>query len=176
MNKVVNVILLGDSDSGKTTLFNRFLYNRFESTTYTIGSEFAPLHISDYKLNIWDTAGREQFDALTSSCYSKADIILFMYDVSNQQSYDNIKKWIAKYNLRGSPFSLKLLVGNKSDVKQTVVNTGIYDDECLKTYIVSAKMEPCTVILDDIVSYSKNVHNQNIDITYNPKQQQNKCY
>ena len=99
-----------------------------------------------------------------------------MYDVSNQQSYDNIKKWIAKYNLRGSPFSLKLLVGNKSDVKQTVVNTGIYDDECLKTYIVSAKMEPCTVILDDIVSYSKNVYNQNIDLTSNPKQQQNKCY
>lgn len=71
--EVYSVVMLGESGVGKTNLTQCFFRNdpNFRSTTPTIGIEYsAPmLDLADHrhvKLQIWDTAGQEQYRAMTS--------------------------------------------------------------------------------------------------------------
>ena len=48
------------------------------------------------KLQIWDTAGQEQFRTITSTYYRGAHGILMVYDITNQKSYDDIKEFWLK--------------------------------------------------------------------------------
>ena len=67
------VILVGDSDVGKTHLLSRYVTNALPRTDKpTIGVEFAtkavPLKTGGtVKAQIWDTAGQERFRAITSA-------------------------------------------------------------------------------------------------------------
>ncbi|KYK67979.1 putative small GTP binding protein rab1a, partial [Toxoplasma gondii TgCatPRC2] len=70
----------------------------------------------------WDTAGQERFRTITSSYYRGAHGIIIVYDVTDRESFNNVKNWmmeIDKYAMEGVS---KLLVGNKCDLtsKRTV--------------------------------------------------------
>lgn len=42
----------------------------------------------------WDTAGQERFRNITSSYYRGANAICIVYDITNRESFYNIKSWI----------------------------------------------------------------------------------
>lgn len=42
------------------------------------------------ELGLWDTAGQEDYDRLRPLSYPDTDVILICYDISNQDSCDNI--------------------------------------------------------------------------------------
>ena len=74
-------------------------------------------------VQLWDTAGQERFRNITKTYYRGAHAVLLVYDVSNQESFDNIKHWLEQADGYASETCQKFLIGNKSDLKEERVIT-----------------------------------------------------
>ena len=128
MNDIsLKILLVGDTNVGKTSLLLRYtdelFPNKYMSTVgveYRIKKfEFQGLRV---KMQIWDTAGQERFHSITKSYFNNADGILFVYDISDHKSFEEVKNWIFESENIGNDFQ-KLLIGNKCDLKHKIVVT-----------------------------------------------------
>ncbi|XP_077864159.1 ras-related protein Rab-37-like, partial [Saccoglossus kowalevskii] len=71
---------------------------------------------SKVKLQIWDTAGQERFRSVTHAYYRDAHALLLLYDVTNRQSFDNIRAWLSEINEYANQNVVIMLLGNKADM------------------------------------------------------------
>ncbi|CAL4967955.1 unnamed protein product [Urochloa decumbens] len=115
------LLLIGDSGVGKSCLLLRFADDSYlDSYISTIGVDFKIRTVEQdgktIKLQIWDTAGQERFRTITSSYYRGAHGIIVVYDVTDQESFNNVKQWLNEIDRYASDNVNKLLVGNKSDL------------------------------------------------------------
>ncbi|KAL0454502.1 UNVERIFIED_CONTAM: Ras-related protein RABD1 [Sesamum latifolium] len=99
-----------------------------DSYISTIGVDFkirtVELDGKTIKLQIWDTAGQERFRTITSSYYRGAHGIIIVYDVTEMESFNNVKQWLSEIDRYANDSVCKLLVGNKCDlVESKVVDT-----------------------------------------------------
>ncbi|KAH7862865.1 hypothetical protein Vadar_010456 [Vaccinium darrowii] len=123
------LLLIGDSGVGKSCLLLRFADDSYlESYISTIGVDFKIRTVEQdgktIKLQIWDTAGQERFRTITSSYYRGAHGIIVVYDVTDQESFNNVKQWLNEIDRYASESVNKLLVGNKCDLtSQKVVSS-----------------------------------------------------
>mmetsp|Transcript_8234 Transcript_8234/g.8096 ORF Transcript_8234/g.8096 Transcript_8234/m.8096 type:complete len:205 (-) Transcript_8234:43-657(-) len=125
------LLLIGDSGVGKSSILLRFADNTYaESFIATIGVDFkiktVEVENKVIKLQIWDTAGQEKFRTITSSYYRGAHGIIVVYDVTNRDSFNNVKNWMNEITRYASENVNRLLVGNKSDMEGKKVVT--YDE------------------------------------------------
>jgi len=122
---LLKVIILGDSNVGKTSLMNQFVHKRF-SNQYkaTIGADFLTkeLMIDDklVTLQIWDTAGQERFQSLGVAFYRGADACVLTFDLTDHKSFDNLDSWMDEFLVHANPGSASgfpfVVLGNKSDL------------------------------------------------------------
>ena len=86
----------------------------------TIGVDFkiktVELDGETVKLQLWDTAGQERFRTITSNYYRGAHGFILVYDVTNEESFKNLKQWMVEIDKYGSETVNKLIVGNKCDL------------------------------------------------------------
>ena len=75
------------------------------------------------KLQIWDTAGQERFRTITTAYYRGAMGILLVYDVTDEQSFQNIRNWIRNIEQHAADNVDKILIGNKCDMPEKAVET-----------------------------------------------------
>ncbi|KAI5417649.1 GTP-binding protein yptm2, partial [Lathyrus oleraceus] len=120
------LLLIGDSGVGKSCLLLRFADDSYlDSYISTIGVDFKIRTVEQdgktIKLQIWDTAGQERFRTITSSYYRGAHGIIVVYDVTDQESFNNVKQWLNEIDRYASENVNKLLVGNKSDLADNKV-------------------------------------------------------
>ena len=93
------IVLIGESNVGKTSIMNRFLRKEFkEKYEPTISAQYENILIyksNNYsiKLVFWDTAGQERFNSLTKMVYKNANIIILTYSIDNKLSFEKIKNF-----------------------------------------------------------------------------------
>merc|ERR1712199_129095 len=123
------LLLIGDSGVGKSCLLLRFADDTYqESHISTIGVDFKirtiQLEGKTIKLQIWDTAGQERFRTITSSYYRGAHGIIVVYDITDEESFNNVKTWLEEILRYACEGVNKLMVGNKCDLaSKRVVST-----------------------------------------------------
>jgi Ras-related protein Rab-18 len=118
---LVKILLVGDSGVGKSSLLARFISDSFDEQSPTVGVDFKLKHVdvdgTRLKLTVWDTAGQERFRTLTSSYYRGAHGVVFVYDVTSRESFENAREtWRKEVEMYGTiANSVKIVIGNKID-------------------------------------------------------------
>jgi len=122
--KSFNIITLGDSGVGKTSIINRYIKNEFdENNEATLGIKYSYKEIKFNNkdkiiLKLVDTAGQERFRSLTKSYFKNVDAVLFVFSMDDKDSFDTIIDWMELFNNNNSKEDIpKYLVGNKNDLK-----------------------------------------------------------
>ena len=116
------IILVGSSSVGKTSIYNRFILNEFSNSykaTITAETKSKYIKIDKYlfaKLNIWDTCGAEAFRALTKQFYKGAHAAIVIFDLTEQNTFNDLKKWVKDIKNYGEKNIEILIVGNKLDL------------------------------------------------------------
>ncbi|XP_016426570.1 ras-related protein Rab-12-like isoform X2 [Sinocyclocheilus rhinocerous] len=95
----LQVIIIGSRGVGKTSLMERFTDDTFcEACKSTVGVDFkiktVELRGKKIRLQIWDTAGQERFNSITSAYYRGAKGIVLVYDITKQETFDDLPKWM----------------------------------------------------------------------------------
>ena len=123
-NQSIKVLLLGDSNVGKTSIIERLKTNTFKiNQPATISLEHYNLMIKVnlfvLRMQIWDTAGQEKFDAITSNYYKSTEVIIFVYAVNLRSSFERIEEWAKQVENNNIKYEdqLRFLVGNKTDLE-----------------------------------------------------------
>mmetsp|Transcript_15475 Transcript_15475/g.30564 ORF Transcript_15475/g.30564 Transcript_15475/m.30564 type:complete len:214 (-) Transcript_15475:126-767(-) len=146
---LIKLLLIGDSGVGKSCLLLRFSDDSFTTSFITtIGIDFKIRTIEQegkkLKLQIWDTAGQERFRTITTAYYRGAMGILLVYDVTDEQSFNNIRNWIRQIQQHAADNVNKILIGNKCDmlekkVIETARGQALADEFGIKFFETSAK-------------------------------------
>ena len=121
MNYVVKIGLVGDYAVGKSSLMNTFVKGEEQSRNdTTIGVDFNHkiLKYEDYtfKLHMWDTAGQEKFRSIVKSYYRDLNVVLFVYDKTNPESFKNLEQWLLEVDTLNKNKKVKIVIGNKKDL------------------------------------------------------------
>ena len=124
-DKTCQLLIIGDSSVGKTSIISRYANGTFkEEYIATVGLDYYTKdEIIDNKtiqIKLWDTAGQERFKALTQNYFRNAEGVLLTFDVTNTDSFNNLKDWIGsiKTNMESKNIFLPLIiVGNKIDME-----------------------------------------------------------
>ncbi|CAF95379.1 unnamed protein product, partial [Tetraodon nigroviridis] len=129
----VKCVVVGDGAVGKTCLLISY-------TTGAFPKEYIPTVFDNYSsqvtidnrivsLNLWDTAGQEEYDRLRTLSYPQTNVFIICFAISSPASYENVKhKWHPEISALISKFDRHqvshhcpdvpiLLVGTKSDLR-----------------------------------------------------------
>ena len=123
----VKVTLLGNSGVGKTCIISRFTSNEFkEGTMTTRGADYSQKSIAIknkiVNLDLWDTAGQENYRSLGRHFYKDSLIVILVYDITNRESFDDLQSlWYNDLKRYGEKYSVLGIVGNKSDLFENEV-------------------------------------------------------
>ncbi len=119
------VVVAGAKNVGKTSLIRRYATGKFEkSTLSTIGVDFETKKVvvdgTEILLNIWDFAGEKKFRLLFPSYVSGASGALMLYDVTNEDSLNDLYDWINVISSVPNSPKTKILIEAKIDLKRKV--------------------------------------------------------
>jgi small GTP-binding protein len=130
------VVLLGDTNTGKTSLALRFVegYYKDGGTSSTVGAFFLTKRITLHqttscKLLLWDTAGQAQFQKLAKTYYQQAAAAILTYDVSQPQSLHRLRGFLAEaeQNTTGRRMVFAI-VACKTDLDKSLHHPGLQEE------------------------------------------------
>uniref|UniRef100_A0A2P2IFR3 Ras homolog family member Ga n=1 Tax=Hirondellea gigas TaxID=1518452 RepID=A0A2P2IFR3_9CRUS len=117
----VKFVVVGDGTVGKTCMLMSFTSNEFPvGYVPTVFDNYECQMMVDnrqYILQLWDTAGQEDFDRLRLLSYPRTHVFIICFQITSESSLDNVrKKWSPEIseNCGNTPV---LLVGLKSDLR-----------------------------------------------------------
>ena len=117
------VVLLGESGVGKTSIINQFVDETFlEDQQSTSGATFSTKLVTcsggkQIKFDIWDTAGQEKYRSLTKMFYKDAAAAILVYDITREESFNELKNyWIGQIKDNSPKKIVLAIAANKSDL------------------------------------------------------------
>ena len=133
-DKSIKIILLGDSNVGKSSLVNCLKKNEnLQRKTISLEVYNYIIKIKDLvlRMQIWDTVGQEKFDSIATNYYKTTDVAIFVYSINDLSSFENINHWYNELSNKGDTnidsneensniekSMIKVLVGNKKDLEE----------------------------------------------------------
>lgn len=167
-----NIISLGSSGVGKTSIFIRLLKEKFLSEyKATISIDFLPSYYvkykrKKYKLNFYDTGGQEKFNSLTVNYLRSADGVLFVFDLSDKETFEELEMWYNFFKNEKEKI-IGVLIGNKSDNNRQVSYeeaTKFAIEHELEYFETSAKLDKSikkviVSLLNKIIKYKEDFDN-----------------
>lgn len=116
-------IIIGDGYVGKSSIMAKLLYNEFLAVyEMTLGVDFGIYHQKinndDINIQIWDTVGQEKYKSVIRSYYRSSHCCLLVFDVTNKDSFNNIKEWKSSVETYSNSKPLFILIGNKIDLEK----------------------------------------------------------
>ncbi|XP_036913739.1 rho-related GTP-binding protein RhoG-like [Sturnira hondurensis] len=162
--QTIKCVVVGDGAVGKTCLLISY-------TTKSFPEEYIPTVFDNYStqttvdgqlvsLNLWDTAGQEEYDRLRTLSYPQTNIFIICFSISSPSSYDNVRhKWYPEVT-HHCPNVPVLLVGTKSDLRtdletveklkeQSLVPTTPQQGTILAKQVGAVKYLECSALLQD---------------------------
>ena len=117
----IKVILVGEMGTGKTSLINTAIGLKFQeklasTTTNSIMNKTMKVNGKTYSVNLWDTIGQEKYRSLTKIFLKGAKIVIFVYDITNIQSFKELDYWFDSTKEIINEKIVMGIVGNKSDL------------------------------------------------------------
>jgi len=117
----IKVILVGEMATGKTSLINTAIGLEFQekvpsTTSNSIMNKTVEIEGKPYTVNLWDTIGQEKYRALTKIFMKDAKIIIYVYDITNLHSFNELKFWFEFTKEVINDDTVLAVVGNKSDL------------------------------------------------------------
>ena len=118
---LAKVIFLGETGVGKTNLIKVSVGEDFDPAKLTTNTfsflekKFTYLE-KEYIFSLWDTIGQERYRALAKSFFKDAQIVIFVYDITDRKSFEELNYWINEVDKELGKDYIKGVVGNKKDL------------------------------------------------------------
>ena len=126
-DRTCQILIIGDSSVGKTSILTRYTNGTFkEEYLATVGLDYYSkdeiFNNKTINVKLWDTAGQERYKSLTQSYFKNAEGVIVAYDITNTESFDNLKFWInsIKANMENKNIFIPvIIIGNKTDMEES---------------------------------------------------------
>ena len=118
---LLKYVIIGDSGVGKSNILLQYINGKFsDDFKATVGVEFGAQNIEInsriYRIQIWDTAGQENFRSIARAYYKNSICACIVYDITSRNSFNSVQSWIDDCTKQTPRNILLLLIGNKNDL------------------------------------------------------------
>ena len=139
-DNVLKLVILGEGRVGKTSILSKYFKKKFkEGQESTVNPSFYEKTVNykgkSIQLKFWDTAGQEQFDAISTIYYQKSVGALLVYDVTIFETFKKVEKWVNTLKEVVGKNITFVIAGNKfdlSDKNSLSQNSSAIDSYCAK--------------------------------------------
>lgn len=115
---IVKAALIGEYAVGKTTLFQRYIYDKL-SYQPTIGVDFMPKHERIHDLNVtlhlWDTAGQERFRSIIRTYFRNIYLFILVFEVTRLDTFQSLTHWLKVISQETKNDHRIVVIANKAD-------------------------------------------------------------
>ena len=120
-DNVLKLVILGEGRVGKTSILSKYFKQKFnQGEKSTINPSFYEKNVKyqgkEIQLKFWDTAGQEQFNAISTMYYQGAVGALLVYDVSIFETFNKVKTWVRTLQEAVGKDIIFVIAGNKYDL------------------------------------------------------------
>ena len=117
---LLKFIIIGDSSVGKTNILSVYKDGTFnEKRQPSVGVEFIAKNIqlddTTFRIQIWDTAGQENFISMTKVYYRNSCCAFIVYDITEKNSFNHVEFWLSEIKKEAPDSIICVLIGNKND-------------------------------------------------------------
>ncbi|KAI8587975.1 P-loop containing nucleoside triphosphate hydrolase protein [Geranomyces variabilis] len=117
---IIKLMLLGDSQVGKSQMFQRILRKPFSSRYKpTVGIDFGTLTLKiatgrTLRAQIVDTSGLDSYRSITQSYWSLANGAIIAYDITSRDSFNRVRTWVRDFKSKVEAGCRMLFFSSKS--------------------------------------------------------------
>lgn len=131
---LIKIVIVGDAAVGKTALRKIYSDDSFsQESKHILGVDFAAKHFSknneDFSMQVWDIAAKERFDKSKELFFKSIFGALLVFDVTNRESFNNIRYWLEELRKVESKELALVIVGNKTDLRSDQESASVTRDE-----------------------------------------------
>ncbi|MHA1228988.1 MAG: Rab family GTPase [Candidatus Hodarchaeales archaeon] len=129
-SNLYKVCIIGDGGTGKTSIVEQYLGNRF-SVGYklTIGTSISThttaINGREIKFQIWDLAGQQRFEFVRATFYRGSHAVVMVFDLTRPTTLENLREWKCETlrNIGKKPPFPAILLANKADLQHKALIT-----------------------------------------------------
>ena len=128
----LKLILVGDTNVGKSSFFNILRNEDPMMTSSTVGVDFTSklynINNKKIKITMWDTGGQEKFECIVRSYFRQLSGVVLMFDLTLKSSFDNLEKWLEliDFEFNHDKWGAIYVLFKKKSLNSSFINKEVY--------------------------------------------------